>query len=109
MLRMRLVPFLVAVSALVAAAFGCGPTVYVTQPPRRTVGRVSIGVSARREPKRGGADPSQIGIERSGWGIPYPIHLDGPAGLVLDAHGVFAEAAASTDLGVLAMGDINGA
>jgi hypothetical protein len=94
---------------LVAAAFGCGPTIYVTQPARPTIGRVSIEVTDRREPKRGGADPSQIGIERNGWGIPVPILLDGPAGLMLHAHGLFSEAAASTDLGVLAMGDLNGA
>lgn len=100
---------MLAVGALVAAAFGCGPRVYVTQPQRPLIGRISIEISDRREEKRGGADPSQIGIERSGFGIPYPIRVGGPAGLSLEVHDLFARAASSTELGVLAMGDLNGA
>jgi hypothetical protein len=106
---MRFVEIAVAATMLIAAGFGCGPTIYVTRPAVPLVGRVSIEVADRREPKRGGNDPSQIGVERSGWGIPYPIRVDGPAGLAMETHDSLAQAANENGIGVLAMGEVAGA
>ncbi len=104
---------LLACSLLLAAAFGCGPRRYLAwdgaPPAPALMGRVSVEVADRREPKRGGEDPSVIGIQRSGWGIPYPIHIGGPAELALELHDLFAEAANSTGIGVLPLGQAAGA
>ncbi|HEX9101947.1 MAG TPA: hypothetical protein VF997_07080 [Polyangia bacterium] len=94
------------------AAGGCGPRYVVVQeqpPPPPLYGRVSVEVSDRREPKRGGADPSVIGNERSGWGIPVAVRIGGPGELALEVHDLFAEAATSTGIGVLPLGQAAGA
>jgi hypothetical protein len=100
--------------ALVAfAVIGCGPRRYLawegSPPAPALTGRVSVEVADRREPKRGGEDPSVIGIQRSGWGIPYPLRIGGPAELTLEMHDLFAEAALSTGIGVLPFGQSAGA
>ncbi len=97
---------------LSVAAGACGPRYVVVQqqpPPPPLYGRVSIEVTDHREPKKGGADPSVIGNERSGWGIPYAVRIGGPAELALEVHDVLAEAATSTGIGVLPLGQAQGA
>jgi len=97
---------------LSVASIACGPRYVVVQPappPPTLYGRVSVEVTDRREPKKGGADPSVIGNERSGWGIPYPVRIGGPAELALEVHDLFAEAATSTQIGVLPLGQSAGA
>jgi hypothetical protein len=97
---------------LVLAVAGCGPTYIVQQPappPPQLYGRVSIEVADHREPKKGGADPAMIGNERSGWGIPYPVRLGGPAELAFQVHELFAQEAMNTGIGVLPIGQAQGA
>jgi hypothetical protein len=98
--------------AVIAAGGACGPT-YVIQrpapPPLPLYGRVSIEVMDRREPKKGGADPSVIGNERSGWGIPSAIRVDGPGALPFELHDLFAQHAVSSQIGVLPVGQTVGA
>ena len=94
------------------AALGCGPTYVIQQPappPPPLYGRVSIEVSDRREPKKGGADPAMIGNERSGWGIPYPLRLNGPAELSYEMHELFGQQAIAAQIGVLPIGQTAGA
>jgi hypothetical protein len=97
---------------LLLAVAGCGPTYIVQQqapPPPPLYGRVSVEIADRREPKKGGADPSLIGNERSGWGIPYPLRLGGPAELAYQVHELFAQEAIATGIGVLPLGQGQGA
>ena len=100
-------------SALAAVADGgCGPTYVIQQPappPPPLYGRVSIEVSDRREPKKGGADPSLIGNERSGWGIPYPVRLGGPGELSFRVHDLFGQEAIAAQINVLPIGQTMGA
>ena len=89
---------------------GCGPTYVVERrdgPPPPLFGRVSIEVTDHREPKKGGADPSLIGNERSGWGIPFPVRVDG--GLSFQLHDFVARQALDVQIGVLPTGQIAGA
>jgi hypothetical protein len=91
---------------------GCGPRYIIQQqapPPPPLYGRVSVEVSDRREPKKGGQDPAMIGNDRSGWGIPYPVRLEGPAELALQVHDLFMQEAMSTGIGVLPLGQAAGA
>ena len=97
---------------LAAWGAGCGPRYVIVRPappPLPLYGRVSIEVSDHREPKKGGADPSVIGNERSGWGIPYPLRLGGPAELSMQVHDLFAQEAIATQIGVLPLGQTAGA
>lgn len=102
-----------AVLLLVAAGFGCGPSRYLAwdaaPPAPSLIGRVSIEVGDRREPKHGGEDPSVIGLQRSGFGIPYPIHIGGRAELSLEMHDILTDAAMSEGIGVLPPGPPVGA
>lgn len=101
--------YALACTTLLAAGFGCGPTYIVrTSTPAPTLyGRVSVEVTDRRDPKHGGADPSQIGIERGSWGIPSPVRIGAP--LALELHDLLADAASSTGIGVLPLGQNAGA
>jgi len=92
------------------AVAGCGPTYVIQQQPQQPLyGRVSIEVSDHREPKKGGTDPSMIGNERSGWGIPSPMHLNGPGELSFQVHELLAQEAMNTGIGVQPPGQVQGA
>jgi hypothetical protein len=96
---------------MLLAVAGCGTTYVVQQqqPQQPLYGRVSIEVTDHREPKKGGADPSMIGNERSGWGIPSPLHLNGPGELSFQLHEIFAQEAMNTGIGVQPPGQVQGA
>ncbi|HEX4461030.1 MAG TPA: hypothetical protein VIA18_23780, partial [Polyangia bacterium] len=103
-----LLPIAAAAGAIFAGA--CGPTYIIERrggPPPPLYGRVSIEVTDHREPKKGGADPTQIGNERSGWGIPFAIRVDG--GMAFQLHDFLARQALDAQIGVLPIGQIAGA
>jgi hypothetical protein len=96
-----------------AVAAGCGPHHYLmweAAPPAPTMmGRVAVTVTDRREAKRGGEDPTSVGFQRSGWGIPYPIRIGDPSQLAMDVHDLLSQAMLSSGVGVLAPGQPQGA
>src|SRR3954470_6260877 len=94
-MRISTVLAMAAAGAILSATSGgCGPTYVVERrdgPPPPLYGRVSIEVTDHREPKKGGGDPAMVGNDRSGWGIPYPIRVDG--GLSYQLHDFMARQA----------------
>jgi hypothetical protein len=104
-------PVLALFSLLVAA--GCGPSHYLiweaAPPAPGVMGRAAISVADRREAKKGGQDPSVVGFQRNGWGIPFAIHIGGPEQLSMDMHDLIAQAALSAGIGVAAPGQDQGA
>ena len=101
-----------ALLSLVVVA-GCGPHRYLVweaaPPAPSLMGRAAINVTDHREPKKGGDDPSVVGFQRSGFGIPYPIHIGNPGQLSMDMHELLAEAMMSVGVAVLAPGQDQGA
>lgn len=102
-----------ALCTLVAVAAGCGPHRYLiweAAPPAPSVmGRAAITVTDRREPKKGGQDPSVVGFQRDGWGIPHPIHIGDAMQLSMDMHDLLTQAALSAGVGVTPPGQEGGA
>lgn len=91
-----------------ALAAGCGPHRYLvwqsSPPAPALMGRTAINVADRREPQKGGTDPTMLGFQRSGFGIPFPIRLHSPAQLSMDVHALLTEAALASGVAVLPPG-----
>jgi len=67
-------------------------------------GKVVIAVSDKREEKKGGAHPEQVGLQTGSFGIPAAIRLKGSETVSGSVQDLLTQAAASTGLGTVAPG-----
>lgn len=71
---------------IVIALAGCGPPTpylrWTAEPPAPSLqGRVSLrDVINKRDAKHGATDPAAVGNIRNGFGVPYPVRIDGGGG-----------------------------
>jgi hypothetical protein len=93
--------------ALLSSFVGCGGGHYLTwraAPPAPTMaGKLAIEIQDKREPKKGGERPEQIGLQTGSFGIPTPIRLP-PNELVQRMHDFVTQAAMAAGVGVVAPG-----
>jgi len=102
MLSVRLALPLFAVFAV-----GCGPYLqYRAAKPAPTFnGRVAIEVRDSREPKAGGQDHAEVGMQTGAFGIPTMIKLDDPMAVTVTTAALVADAARAAGFGVVGPGD----
>lgn len=93
-------------------AVGCVPQPYLiweSRPPAPMLqGRVAVKyVPNKRPPKHGDTELNNLGNERSGWGIPYAIRLQGDVNPSLDqtVSRVVAEAMSAAGIGMTQLAD----
>jgi len=86
--------------ALVAA--GCGPYLqYRAAPPAPTAnGRVFVDVRDSREPKAGGTNHAEVGMQTGTFGIPDVIHVDSPTRVAETVRALVSDAARAAGVGV---------
>jgi hypothetical protein len=67
-------------------------------------GKVAVAVTDKREEKKGGLHPEQVGLQTGSFGIPMAIKLKGADSVAGSVRDLIAQAAAGAGLGVTAPG-----
>jgi hypothetical protein len=96
---MKTAPFF---AVLMLCAVGCGPYLqYKTMPPAASpAGKIIVDVRDSREPKAGGTNHEQVGMQTGSFGIPSPIRIESPTKMVETMHQLVSEAALAAGVGV---------
>jgi hypothetical protein len=108
---MRRAALITVAGALLASAVACGGRwmTWRAQPAAPMVaGKVVITVADHREAKKGGEDPSVVGLQRNGWGIPFPVRLPTPTEAADSLRDMLGQAALTAGVGVAPAGDPTG-
>ena len=89
-------------ATLTLLAVGCGPYLqYKSMPPSASpVGKIIVDVRDSREPKNGGLQHQQVGLQTGSFGIPSPIRVEKPTTVVDTMHQLVSEAALAAGIGV---------
>jgi hypothetical protein len=97
---------LVLCSLLLGGCFGPYLRWNAMPPAPMVAGKAEIVVADHREPKKGGLDPTHIGNERNGFGIPFPIRLGSTVDAGMTVREVIAQALLAAGVGVAPLGDM---
>jgi hypothetical protein len=98
---------LTLLAAAALALTGCGPYLRWDARPSAPMvrGKVIISVADNREPKKGGAEKQEIGMQPGAFAIPETIRLPSPYDVAETMRELLGQAALTAGVGVAPVGD----